>query len=142
MSRRFFEKRFGKFPSNWKTAKWKNVCELIADGTHFSPKSKDGPYKYVTSKNIGFGKIDFTDVDYISKEEHDGIYKGCPVQQGDLLITKDGANTGNAAINPIKEPFSLLSSVALIKAKRDITTNAFLFQFVLSPLGQSLINPR
>ena len=139
MSRRFFERRFGEFPFDWETAKLKNICEVIADGTHFSPKSKEGPYKYVTSKNIRFGKIDFTDVAYISEEEHEGIYKGCPVQKGDLLITKDGANTGNAAINPVFEPFSLLSSVAMIRAKKKLSSNEYLLQFILSPLGQSLI---
>lgn len=42
----------GKIPSDWVINSVGSVCEKLLDGTHFSPKSKDGPYKYITSKNI------------------------------------------------------------------------------------------
>jgi len=51
-------------------------------------------------------------------------------------LTKDGANTGNAALNPLSEPFSMLSSVALIRAREDQTTNEYLLHYFLSPRGQ------
>jgi type I restriction enzyme S subunit len=123
-------------PEEWRYRKLEEVCEFIADGTHFSPKSKGGPFRYVTSKNIRFGKMDLSACEYISAEDHAEIYKRCPVKFGDLLLTKDGANTGNAAINTLREPFSLLSSVAVIRGNRREVLNDFLLQYILSPRGQ------
>ena len=53
--------------------------------------------------------------------------------------TKDGANTGNAALNNLEKEFSLLSSVAFLRfdSKRYIT-NYFLQQ-ILSDFGQQHI---
>ena len=92
---------------------------------------------YLTSKNIRFGYISLSNVSYISETEHRSIYARCPVKKGDLLLTKDGANTGNATINSLDEEFSLLSSVAVLRAKSDSSTNGFLLQTLLSPHGQS-----
>ena len=94
---------------------------------------------YITSKNIRFGYMELTDVGWISQKEHDAIYKRCDVKPGDILITKDGANTGNAAVNEIVEPFSLLSSVALIRCNEKKLDNIFLLQTLLSPLFQKII---
>ena len=125
--------------SGWRLKRLDEITDLISDGTHFSPKSKNGPYKYITSKNIRFGRMDLSDVSYISEEEHRSIYKRCPVQYGDLLLTKDGANTGNAALNELAEEFSLLSSVAVIRANVKQTSNNFLLQTLLSPQYQAKI---
>ncbi len=123
-------------PSDWDHEKLEDICSLVADGTHFSPQSKSGPFRYVTSKNIRFGRMDLSNCEYISEEEHGAIYQRCPVKKGDLLLTKDGANTGNAAINLLTEEFSLLSSVALIRGKPDRVLNSYLLQYILSPKGQ------
>ena len=114
-----------KVPEDWNSSHFAAVLEKLSDGTHFSPRSKSGPFKYITSKDIRMGKLDVTKCGYISEEEHKDIFKTCPVGHGDVLLTKDGANTGNACINTLREEFSLLSSVALLSSKKDILTNAF-----------------
>ena len=112
------------------------TLELLTDGTHHSPKSKTGPFKYITSKNVRMGKLDLADIAFISEEEHRPIYSRCPVVFGDVLLTKDGASTGNVALNTINEEFSLLSSVALLRPKKEILDARFLMQFLASALGQ------
>lgn len=124
------------YPDDWNCLSLNSICNLITDGTHQSPKSKGGPFKYVTSKNVLFGKIDFETCGSISEKEHNDIYKSCPVKKGDLLLTKDGAKTGNAAINNNKEPFSILSSVALIRGNNKKVLNEYILQYILSPMGQ------
>ncbi len=93
-----------------------SICRKpITDGTHNSPTTTDkGDFLYITAKNIKFNKIDLSNVSYVSKEIHDEIYKRCPPELNDILLTKDGT-IGEVAINNLVEPFSLLSSVALIK---------------------------
>jgi type I restriction enzyme, S subunit len=115
------------------------VCLKIQDGTHFSPKSSVGEYRYVTSKNIRDGYFDLSDAGWISKQEHDGIYKRCDVRDGDVLLTKDGANAGNVAINNSKEPFSLLSSVAFIRPNPDVLLGRYAFEYMRSRFGRGRI---
>lgn len=114
-----------------------DVCIKIQDGTHFSPKSSTGPYRYVTSKNIQLDELDLSDTGWISKEEHDEIYRRCDVAQGDVLLTKDGANAGNVAVNTEREPFSLLSSVAFIRPDPGSLVTAYLFEYLRSRAGRS-----
>ncbi len=72
-------------------------------------------------------------ITYVSKEVHDEIYARCNPEKGDILYIKDGATTGIVTINTLEEPFSLLSSVALIKPIKEIS-NKFLCYFLQSPL--------
>jgi len=114
-----------------------DVCIKIQDGTHFSPQSTEGEFLYVTSKNIRDGYLDISTAGHISREEHEGIYKRCDVQFGDLLLTKDGANAGNIAVNTIREEFSLLSSVAFIRVDPEKLDPTYAFEYLRSCVGQA-----
>lgn len=131
--------RFQGFTGAWEEKVLGEVTEYLSDGTHFSPKSQNGEYKYITSKNIRNSGLDLSDVSYISAEEHQEIYKRCSVKFGDLLLTKDGASTGNCCINFLDEEFSLLSSVAVLRPKQKKHNANFLCQVLQSPIGQNEI---
>jgi len=133
------QSELGWVPKEWEIVKLENACIKIQDGTHFSPQTTIGPYMYVTSKNIRFGYLDMMNVGWISEQEHVDIYKRCDVKFGDVLLTKDGANTGNVAFNNIKEEFSLLSSVALLRCDEIIYHNYFLFYTLFSPQLQQVM---
>jgi type I restriction enzyme S subunit len=125
----------GVIPCDWEVKRLGEVSVKIQDGTHFSPKSKQGNYRYITSKNIRNGYLDLQECEWISHEEHKKIYARCNVKFGDILLTKDGVNTGNAAFNNLYEQFSLLSSVALIRTDENYLTPIFLLQYILSSIG-------
>ncbi|MEH8942178.1 restriction endonuclease subunit S [Klebsiella pneumoniae] len=59
--------------------------------------------------------MEFLEKEYISQEEHKKIYTRCDVRKGDILLTKDGANTGNVCLNELDSEISLLSSVAFLR---------------------------
>jgi type I restriction enzyme S subunit len=122
--------RFPEFRDvgEWEKVALGDVCERIMDGTHFSPTSKSGPYLYLTSKNVRLGALVLDDVSYISEEEHRSIFARCPVKKNDLLLTKDGASTGNCTLNPLDFEFSLLSSVAVIRGNPEKILQKFLAQ--------------
>ena len=125
----------GVIPEEWEVATTREVCLKIQDGTHFSPRSGgSSEYLYITSKNIRFGYMDISSASRINKEQHRFIYKRCDVKKGDLLLTKDGANTGNVAINTLDEEFSLLSSVAFLRFDESkYNSGYFLQQFLATP---------
>ena len=133
--------RFPEFrvAGEWEEVRLGDVCERIMDGTHFSPKSKSGPRLYLTSKNIQNGAIDLSNISYISDEEHQQIYERCPVKQHDVLLTKDGANTGNCALNNIDFEFSLLSSVAVLRGNPLLLEQRFIYQLILADRTQKTI---
>lgn len=126
----------GVMPEEWSSAPCSELCIKIQDGTHFSPKIRGNDFLYITSKNIRFGYLDIATADRIDAKQHETIYKRCDVKCGDLLLTKDGANTGNAALNTLTEQFSLLSSVALLRFDEKSHSAAYFLQQFLSNTGQ------
>lgn len=99
----FKDSPLGRIPREWVIQELGKAAPKIQDGTHFSPKTTSGPFRYLTSKNIRFGHVDLSGCGWISEKEHEAIYSRCDVRYGDILLTKDGANTGNAAINNLNE---------------------------------------
>jgi len=126
-------------PQYWSLRTLNEALAVLKDGTHFSPKSFGGKNLYITSKNIRMGRIDLSDICYIPDHEHKRIFSSSPVQCGDVLLTKDGANTGNVCINSIREEFSLLSSVAFLRGKAELLNNDYLLQWLSSPKIQFYI---
>ena len=114
------EKPF-EIPEGWMWVRVGDVLSKITDGTHHSPpNSETGEYKYITAKNIKDFGIDLKNITYVSKAVHDEIYSRCNPNKGDVLLIKDGATTGVVTVNNIEEPFSMLSSVALLKLTHGI----------------------
>ncbi|MGF6932997.1 type I restriction enzyme S subunit [Paraburkholderia sp. UCT70] len=121
---------------DWTTATLSDVCTLITDGTHHSPtNTATGAFKYVTAKNIRPWGLDVDNITYVDEETHRGIYARCPVEYGDVLYIKDGVTTGIAALNTLREPFSMLSSVALLKPNADLLHAAYLKHWLNSPIA-------
>ena len=119
-----------EIPESWE---WCNITEItskITDGTHNSPpNSSNGIYKYITAKNIKSSGIILDNITYVDETIHNEIYARCNPEYGDILYIKDGATTGVVTINNLDEPFSLLSSVALIKPSFGISNKFLLFYF-------------
>ena len=93
-----------------------DICRKITDGTHHSPVNRPvGPFKYITAKNIKPWGLDLSDITYVDEPTHREIFSRCDVQPNDVLLVKDGATTGRVAVNTLQEPFSLLSSVGVLR---------------------------
>ena len=131
----------GELLEGWKIIELKKVCRKIQDGSHFSPKiqhdTNDGTkFLYITAKNIRNDKMDLKKISYVDKSFHESIYSRCNPEYGDVLLTKDGVNTGEVTLNSIKEPISLLSSVCLIKTDISILLPNLLKYYIQSPVGR------
>ena len=130
-----------EIPENWAWAKLPDVCRApITDGTHNSPpNTNEGEFFYITAKNIKDDGVDLSNVSYVSKEIHNSIVSRCCPEKGDVLLTKDGT-IGNATVNNLNQPFSLLSSVALIKTHRKVLPWYIVFCLRSSYLQKSMKN--
>src|SRR5690606_34434138 len=125
----------------WPEKTMAEVCTKITDGTHHSPQSQPEGVPYVTAKHIKPFYIDFeSKPSYVTEEAHKEIYKRCSPEYGDVLYIKDGATTGIACINTFRKPFSLLSSVALLKLGRDINNQYLCYWLNHQGIKQKLIS--
>lgn len=119
-----------------------DCCFKIQDGAHHSPKKlsvirEKSMYPYVTSKNIRNNYMKLDTLTYVNESFHNSIYPRCKPELGDVLLTKDGASTGNVTLNEFNEPISLLSSVCLIKTDKEKLIPSYLKFFIQSPIGFS-----
>jgi len=134
----------GEIPNGWIWETLEKVCKKIQDGSHFSPKCQyDAPgldrFKYITAKNIRNNYLDLSNITYVDRQFHSSIFNRCNPQYGDVLMTKDGVNTGDVTINTIQEDFSLLSSVCLFKPKKELLDSSYLKFFFQSSFGLKII---
>ena len=105
-----------EIPESWKWVQIRDITIKITDGTHHSPANyEQGKYRYVTAKNIKNQGVTLTNITYVSEDVHNEIFARCNPEHGDVLLIKDGATTGVVTVNNLIEPFSMLSSVALLK---------------------------
>jgi len=133
-----------ELPEGWAWARMDAVNHRIQDGTHFSPTEQfdspgDDRYPYVTSKNIRDWGMELDDITYVSEGTHRPIYDRCNPELGDVLLVKDGVNTGTVTTNTLDGEFSLLSSVALLKPIRHGLNPDYLRYYLASPIGQRMI---
>lgn len=136
----YLQSVFTQRGEGWVEKRLGELCNKIQDGAHNSPpiqfaESGSDRFMYITSKNIRNNYVDLTNVSYVNVDFHNSIYPRCKPEVGDVLLTKDGANTGNVTINTIDEPFSLLSSVCLIKPNTNKLLASFLKYYIQSPCG-------
>jgi type I restriction enzyme S subunit len=111
-----------ELPEGWVWCRMGDQMLKITDGTHHSPANSPnkGDFIYVTAKNIKNDGVQVDNITYVSKNTHDEIFLRCNPELGDILYIKDGATTGICCINQFAYPFSMLSSVGLIKIPKCI----------------------
>lgn len=143
LAKSIFIDMFGDPVSNHKKFDIKLLDEVslkITDGEHGTVERTDTGKMYLMARNIShFGTIDFSDVSYISEENHNRIYKRCNAEYNDLLLVCVGATIGKCTLVPKMESFSLARSVALIKPLVDkILSNYLLYFFRSEYIGREI----
>lgn len=115
-------------PKSWEWVRLGESMLKITDGTHHSPPNGDrGDFLYISAKNIKDDGVMLSNATYVTQEVHEEIYSRCDPEHGNILYIKDGATTGIVTINGLKQPFSMLSSVALLKQPKGINNRYLLF---------------
>ena len=113
--------------SNWKTVKLGDICD-VRDGTHESPKYLPKGIPFITSKHLKNNRIDFSNVKFISIEDHKSFSKRSKVDDGDILFGMIGT-IGNPVVVDKDREFSI-KNVALFKQNNKIINFFFFKSFV------------
>lgn len=117
---------FGNPISNskgWELVPMSEVLD-VRDGTHDSPKYLNQGIPLITSKNLKQGLVDFSDINFISKEDQEKIDRRSFVDDGDILYGMIGT----------------IGSPAIVKRNRDFCIkNVALFKFKDSKMNRHYI---
>lgn len=113
------------------------VCCLVTDGTHDTPRRVENGYPLIKAKEIVGGRIDFGTCDQISKEEHLEVIARSKPERGDTLFAHIGASLGEAAYVNTSREFSI-KNVALFKANPLVIEGRYLYYLVISPEFQAM----
>lgn len=123
--------------SELKEAALADVCSLVTDGTHDTPRRVKLGYPLIKAKEIVGGRIDFETCDQISEEEHLKVVARSKPEFGDTLFAHIGASLGEAAFVNTTREFSI-KNVALFKPNPAIINPRYLYYLVISPAFQAL----
>ena len=107
-----------EIPENWAWCRLKDYLD-VRDGTHDSPKYYSSGIPFVTSKNLVNGQIDFSNVKYISQEDHEAFSARSKVDDNDILFAMIGS-IGNPVLVKKTCDFSI-KNVALFKPYNEET---------------------
>ena len=102
---------------NFSIVTLQDVSAPIKDGTHQTPTYTEdyiNGYKFLSSKDVTTGKIDWSHLKYIPEDLHRELYARIAPRKGDILLAKNGT-TGIAAIVDRDEVFDIYVSLALIR---------------------------
>ncbi|HUX29520.1 MAG TPA: restriction endonuclease subunit S [Thiobacillus sp.] len=99
------------------TATLSDACQLITDGSHFSPTPREDGPPIVNAKDIPKGRVELATCTRISESEWMLLKRqNCSPDPGDVLLSKDGTI---GRVVHYKEDLGvvLLSSVAILRPK-------------------------
>ena len=122
-----FVELFGSISDNkfgYEVMTLQDVCEPIKDGTHQTPTYTEDTvngYKFLSSKDVTSGKVDWNHLKYIPEELHKELYKRISPRKGDILLAKNGT-TGVAAIVDRDDVFDIYVSLALLRPLSMVTS--------------------
>ncbi|WCH27279.1 restriction endonuclease subunit S [Aeromonas salmonicida] len=122
------EEKLFELPEGWEWARLTDVYD-VRDGTHDTPRYCEQGYPLITSKNISSGVLDFSDVKYISEDDHKKISERSAVEKNDILFAMIGS-IGNPVLVNTKREFSI-KNVALFKYYlSELSSPSFLLLFL------------
>ena len=123
------------FSGEWQKVFLENVCSLITDGTHQTPRYVDDGYTFLSAQNVKPFRFMPEIHRKVSYEDYIGCQKRARPQKGDVLLTRVGAGIGEAAVLDKEIDFAFYVSLALIRPIPQKILPEFLVHWLNSPDG-------
>lgn len=101
-------------PKGWEPATLGDFIHFAKDGPHVSPKYSETGIPFLSTRHVRPGKIIWTDLKYICREEAEKQWKKCKPEKGDILYTK-GGTTGIATVFDSDQEIAVWVHIALLK---------------------------
>ena len=127
----YIESKLGMMPREWEVKEFHKTCDLITDGSHFSPKPMDIGEIIANVKDMGEYGIDYDSCTRISGKDFIALKnQNCSPKYGDVLLSKDGT-IGRVILFRDKREIVILSSIAILRPSIKLKSE-FLYVFLKS----------
>ena len=113
----------------------KDVCSIITDGTHQSPKFVDEGIPFLFVSNIASDTVDYETNKFISAEDYEQLIRRTPIEIGDVLVSAVGS-FGHPAVVRNGRPFCFQRHIAYLKPRHDLVDSNYLHAVFLSDDAQ------
>lgn len=114
-----------------------DLCHLITDGTHQTPRYVDGGAIFLSAQNVKPFRFLPEVHRKVSLEDYAMYTARNKPSRGDILLTRVGAGIGEAAIIDKDIDFAIYVSIALIRPDTSQITPDFLVHWLNSPIGRA-----
>lgn len=133
--------KVGYIPSQWKFAKLEEISSKVGSGITPRGGSKtylDEGVPLIRSQNVLVGKLDISDVAFISDDQHEEM-KGTHLQPYDVLLNISGASIGRCCfVPPYVKAGNVNQHVCIIRPTHKINPY-YLSSMLNSEIGQKQI---
>lgn len=120
--------RLPGFEGEWRTDTIREIVETpVTDGPHLTPKFLPSGVPFLSVNNLVQGKIDWSDVRYISRSDHREFSRKCAPRRNDILLGK-AASVGKVAIVERDVEFNIWSPLAMIRVAKGNSPKFIYFQ--------------
>ncbi|WP_167551314.1 restriction endonuclease subunit S [Hugonella massiliensis] len=113
----------------------KDVCSIITDGTHQSPKFVDEGIPFLFVSNIASDVVDYETNKFISAEDYEQLIRRTPIEIGDVLVSAVGS-FGHPAVVRDGRPFCFQRHIAYLKPRHNLVDSDYLHAALLSDDAQ------
>ena len=117
------------------------LCSIITDVTHQSPKFQERGIPFIFVSNLANNMVTYDTGKFISEETYFELYKRTPIEIGDLLLSTVGSY-GHPAVVTKDKKFLFQRHIAYLKPKRNIVNSFYLHSALLAPEGQRQIEEK
>lgn len=140
------KRRFKGYKDEWESINLEQIATMNArigwQNLRTSEFLKEGEYMLITGTDFENGKVDFSKCHFVSKERYEQD-TNIQVQNGSILITKDGTLGKVAYVEELEKPATLNAGVFNVRIKdQNKVDEVFLFQYLRAPFLMRYVNER
>jgi type I restriction enzyme, S subunit len=121
---------------SWPQAKLEDLCIVITDGTHQTPRYTEVGATFLSAQNVKPFHFKPEKHRKVSLEDFNIYTARNKPQRGDILLTRVGAGIGEAALVDQDIQFAIYVSLALIRTDNAKLLPEFLVHWLNSPAGR------
>ncbi len=117
------------------------LCSIITDGTHQSPKFQSEGIPFIFVSNLANNTVTYNTEKFINEETYNELIKRTPVEVGDILLSTVGSY-GHPAVVVEERKFLFQRHIAYLKPKHSLVNSFYLHSALLAPDGQRQIEEK
>ncbi len=124
-----------ELPPGWEWTSLGEICVLITDGTHQTPKYTEAGLPFLSAKNVKPFRFMPNPHRFVSETDFHILRSGRIPNKGDILMTRVGAMIGEAAVIDQEIDFAFYVSLALLGMPANLVASQYAATWLNSPFG-------